>query len=137
MIVAVHAEWFDDLNAGAYTVALDGGKGEAFVVEDWVNGDQQTWVYATLQGLLAAEELRPSVPHAERLVIGDRADLAQLVRRAWPGRLGDACRMRDERFPGVRYRCKAFINRPILRSVLRDLVLSSTLTETSPTEASP
>jgi len=116
MIVAVHAEWFDDLNAGAYTVALDGSKGEAFVVEDWVKGDQQAWVYATLQGLLASE---------------------QLVRRSWPGRLGDACHLRDERFPGVRYRCKAFLNRSILRSVLRDLVLSSTLTETSPTEASP
>jgi hypothetical protein len=137
MIVAVHAEWFDDLNAGAYTVALDGSKGEAFVVEDWVKGDQQAWVYATLQGLLASEELNPSVPHEERLVIGDRADLAQLVRRSWPGRLGDACHLRDERFPGVRYRCKAFLNRSILRSVLRDLVLSSTLTETSPTEASP
>lgn len=124
MIVAVHAEWFDDLNAGAYTVALDGGKGEAFTLEDWVKGDKEAWVYATLQGLLAAEEARPGI-HDERLVIGDRPDLAQLVRRSWPGRLGDACRMRDERFPGARYRCRAFINRPVLRSVLRDLVLAT------------
>ena len=128
MIVAVHAEWFDDLDSGAYTVALDGGKGEAFVVEDWVKGDQEAWVYATLQGLLAAEEARPGDP-SERLVIGDRPDLAQLVRRSWPDRLGDACRLRDERFSNARYRCRAFLNRPILRSVLRDLVISSTLTE--------
>ena len=128
MIVAVHAEWFEDLDSGAYTVALDGGKGEAFVIEDWVKGDQEAWVYATLQGLLAAEEARPGDP-SERLVIGDRPDIAQLVRRSWPGRLGDACRLRDERFSNVRYRCRAFLNRPILRSVLRDLVISSTLTE--------
>lgn len=126
MIVAVHAEWFDDLNAGAYTVALDGGKGEAFVIEDWVTNEKDAWVYATLQGLLAARERVPSVMGHEMLVIGDRADIAQLVRRQHTGLMAEAMRMRDEKFVTTpQYRCRRFVERMRLRSILRELVVSS------------
>lgn len=122
MIAAVHAEWFDDLKAGAYTVALDGGKGEAHVVEEWVTGEQEAWVYAALHGTLAALQARPDVPPSDILVIGDRGDLAKIVRRPFAGRLGEALTQVNERWPGVQHRCKTFADRARLRAVLRNLI---------------
>jgi hypothetical protein len=129
MIVAVHAEWFDELHAGGYTIALDGGVGEAFVIEDWVTTEAGAWVYASMQGLLAARERVPSVEGHEILVIGDKPDLAQIVRRPYTGRLGEAVAIRDAEFPGVSYRCRRFVDRKRLRSVLRDLVLAAKAAE--------
>jgi hypothetical protein len=122
MIAAVHAEWFADLNTGAYTVALDGGKGEAHVVEEWVTNEQEAWVYASLQGTLAALQARPDVDPSDIIVIGDRGDLSKIVRRAFAGRLGEALAQVNERWPGVQHRCKTFADRARLRSVLRNLV---------------
>ena len=130
MIVAVHAEWFDDLNAGAYTIALDGGVGEAFAIEDWVTNEKDAWVYATLQGLLAARERVPSIMGHEMLVIGDRADIAQLVKRQHTGLMAEAMRMRDKYFiTPPQYRCRRFADRMRLRTVLRELVVSTKATE--------
>jgi hypothetical protein len=78
-----------------------------------------------MQGMLAARERSPWVEGHELTVIGDRPDLAQVVRRAYAGRLGDAIAIRDARFPGVNYRCRRFIDRKNLRSVLRELVITT------------
>jgi hypothetical protein len=129
VIVAVHAEWYDDMRAGAYTIALDGGVGEAFTIESWVSNEAEAWVYATMQGLLAARERVPSVEGHELLVIGDRPDLSQVVRRAYTGRLGDAVAIRDAKFPGVTYRCRRFVDRKRLRSILRELVVTTKASE--------
>jgi hypothetical protein len=129
VIVAVHAEWYDDMRAGAYTIALDGGVGEAFTIENWVSTEAEAWVYATMQGLLAARERVPSVEGHELLVIGDKPDLAQVVRRAYTGRLGDAVAIRDAKFPGVTYRCRRFVDRKRLRSILRELVVTTKASE--------
>lgn len=122
MVAAVHTEWFDDLGTGAYTVALDGGKGEAHVVEEWVTNEQEAWVYASLQATLAALQARPDVDPSTITVVGDRGDLAKLVKRPFAGRLGDAVAQVNERWPGVRHRCKVFTDRLHLRKVLRRLV---------------
>lgn len=122
MIAAIHAEWFEDLGTGAYTVALDGGVGEAHVVETWVRSEQEAWVYATLHGTLAALEYRPDVCSEDIIVVGDRGDLSQLARRAYTGRLGEAISLVNARWPGVRHRCRAFTDRRRLRDALRNLV---------------
>jgi len=122
MIAAVHAEWFDDLGAGAYTVALDGGKGEAHVVEGWVTDEREAWVYASLQATLAAVEARPGVDTSTLTVVGDRGDLSQLMRKPWQGKLSEAVSLVGERWPGVKHRCKVFTDRAHLRGVLRKLV---------------
>lgn len=125
MIAAVHAEWFDDLGAGAYTVALDGGKGEAYVIEGWVHSEREAWVYAAMHGILAAMEAKPDTYPGDLWVIGDRGDLGQLLRAEWPGKLGDALGIVHERWPGVGARCKSFVDRRTLRRVLRQLVEES------------
>jgi hypothetical protein len=135
MIAAVHAEWFYDLGMGAYTVALDGGIGEAFVIEEWVSGEQEAWVYATMQAILAAVEARPGVDPATLFVIGDRGDLSRLVRQPFSGKLQEAQRLVSERWPGVSYRCKSFADRVRLRTVLRHLAETTRAKEAAtPTE---
>lgn len=122
MIAAVHAEWFEDLGAGAYTVALDGGKGEAHVLEDWVANEADAWAYAAMHAVLAAMEAKPDTDPATLWVIGDRGDLSRLVRAKRSDMLGDALAIMRERWPGVGYRCKTFADRARLRRVLRELV---------------
>jgi hypothetical protein len=119
---AVHAEWFPDLRTGAFIAALSEDDHEAYMLEPWVSSEQEAWVYAAIQATAAAFELVPDLEPWELVVAGDRPDLSQLVRRTWPGRLGEALRIRDERWPGVSHKCKRFTDRVRLRAMLREFV---------------
>lgn len=117
---AVHAEWFDDLGTGAFVLALSEREHEAYMLEPWVRSEREAWVYASLHASAAAFELLPDLDPAQLVVVGDRPDLSQLVRMRWPGRLGEALAVRDERWPGIRHKCRRFTDRQQLRAMLRE-----------------
>jgi hypothetical protein len=119
---AVHAEWFEDLGTGAFVLALSEEDHEALMLEPWVRSEREAWVYASIHASVAAFEMMPDLDPSSLIVVGDRPDLAQLVRQRWPGKLGEALAVRDARWPGIRHKCRKFVDRRDLRDMLREFV---------------